>query len=186
MAIVTEEQNWTFSLREVARRAGVSHNAPFNHFPEKRHLLDAVAATGFDALTEHMRVTAEEVKGASRELAAIMQAYTAFALGNPARYRLMFGSELLPDSGFQPTLTEVAGAGAKAVLRDVVVRGAASGDFAVDEEDPDQVAGAVLSVWSAVHGLALLLMDAKIVSPGAPQGQVDTVSEVLLAGLRTR
>src|ERR1700689_130634 len=48
--LVTEEQDWTFSLREVARRAGVSHHAPYNHFPEKLDLLAAVAAVGFDRL----------------------------------------------------------------------------------------------------------------------------------------
>ena len=48
MALVTEEQDWTFSLREVARRAGVSHNAPYNHFGEKQDLLIAVAGAGFE------------------------------------------------------------------------------------------------------------------------------------------
>src|SRR5271170_7712030 len=57
VSLVAEEQDWSFSLREVARRAGVSHNAPYNHFPEKRDLLGAVAAAGFEALRERMRAT---------------------------------------------------------------------------------------------------------------------------------
>src|SRR5271167_3875727 len=54
LALVTEEQDWTFSLREVARRAGVSHNAPYNHFADKRELLAAVAVAGFEALRAKM------------------------------------------------------------------------------------------------------------------------------------
>ena len=54
LALLDETQDWAFSLREVARRAGVSHNAPYKHFPEKRDLLAAVAARGFDALAERM------------------------------------------------------------------------------------------------------------------------------------
>ena len=47
MALVTENQDWTFSLREIARRAGVSHNAPYNHFADADALLIAIAAAGF-------------------------------------------------------------------------------------------------------------------------------------------
>ncbi len=52
LALLDETLDWAFSLREVARRAGVSHNAPYKHFAEKRDLLAAVAARGFDALAE--------------------------------------------------------------------------------------------------------------------------------------
>src|ERR1700678_861762 len=55
MELVTEEQDWTFSLREVARRAGVSHHAPYNHFPEKQDLLGAVAVVGFERLRDGMK-----------------------------------------------------------------------------------------------------------------------------------
>ena len=54
LQLVTEEQDWTFSLREVARRAGVSHHAPYNHFPDKLDLLAAVAAVGFERLRDGM------------------------------------------------------------------------------------------------------------------------------------
>src|SRR5208283_1645153 len=50
LELAAEDKDWNFSLREVARRAGVSHNAPYNHFPHKRDLLDAAAAAGHDLL----------------------------------------------------------------------------------------------------------------------------------------
>src|ERR1700684_445639 len=54
LALLDETQDWDFSLREVARGAGLSHNAPYKHIPEKRDLLAAVAARGFEALAEQM------------------------------------------------------------------------------------------------------------------------------------
>ncbi len=54
LEILQETQSLEFSLRELARRAGVSHNAPYKHFADKRELLAAVSAAGFDTLTKHM------------------------------------------------------------------------------------------------------------------------------------
>jgi AcrR family transcriptional regulator len=69
MALVTEEQDWTFSpLREVARRAGVSHNAPYNHFGEKQDLLIAVAGAGFERLRERMAAAVVGIAAADKAL----------------------------------------------------------------------------------------------------------------------
>src|SRR5271155_2678351 len=68
LALVTEDQDWTFSLREVARRAGVSHNAPYNHFADKRDLLAAVAATGFATLGERIVTATSGIKNAQTAL----------------------------------------------------------------------------------------------------------------------
>src|SRR3984957_10840336 len=68
LALVTAEQDWTFSLREVARRAGVSHNAPYNHFADKRDLLASVAVVGFAALGERIRAATSGVANARAAL----------------------------------------------------------------------------------------------------------------------
>src|SRR3954447_13541197 len=52
--ILHETQSLEFSLRELARRAGVSHNAPYKHFADKRELLAAVSAAGFDLLAKRL------------------------------------------------------------------------------------------------------------------------------------
>src|SRR6202789_1130123 len=70
LQLVTEEQDWTFSLREVARRAGVSHRAPYNHFPEKLDLLAAVAAVGFDRLRNGMLRAMAGMEGSEALLVA--------------------------------------------------------------------------------------------------------------------
>ena len=54
LEILSETQSLEFSLRELARRAGVSHNAPYKHFADKRELLAAVSAAGFETLTKRM------------------------------------------------------------------------------------------------------------------------------------
>ena len=181
--IVTEEQNWGFSLREVARRAGVSHNAPYNHFPEKRNLLDAVAAVGFDELSAEMRTAMAEADGPESALLAISRAYVAFAARNPALYRLMFGPELAPVDGFRPEFAETSGAGAKAVLEEVILWGGREQRFAVDDCEAGRVAMAVLAAWSAVHGLDMLLVDSKAEQSGEPAMLADGGMGHFLEGL---
>src|SRR3954462_15476305 len=73
------------SLRETARRAGVSHNAPYRHFSDREALLAALAAEGFAMLGERLRGKAAREMG---------EAYVRFALEKPQRFRLMFGGVL--------------------------------------------------------------------------------------------
>ena len=77
LALLEETQDWAFSLREVARRADVSHNAPYKHFPEKRDLLAAVAARGFEALAERTL--------SSLERATDARAVSSLAVGRSSR-----------------------------------------------------------------------------------------------------
>ena len=61
LELAAEEKDWNFSLREVARRAGVSHNAPYNHFAHKRDLLDAAAAAGQDLLRSELTAAVAKI-----------------------------------------------------------------------------------------------------------------------------
>ena len=81
-----EKQGLTsLSLRELARRAGVSHNAPYRHFPDRESLLTALAAEGFELLGDALQ---------SRPRREMGEAYVEFALQHPQRFRLMFGGVL--------------------------------------------------------------------------------------------
>src|SRR5277367_2647794 len=117
LQLVTEEQDWTFSLREVARRAGVSHRAPYNHFPEKLDLLAAIAAVGFERLREGLQRATIGIADPGALLVAICRTYVRLGLANPALYRLMFGPAL-SDAGSldRPTVARQTGAEARAVL----------------------------------------------------------------------
>ena len=81
-----EKQGRTsLSLRELARRAGVSHNAPYRHFPDRESLLTGLAAEGFELLGDALQ---------SRPRREMGEAYVEFALQHPQRFRLMFGGVL--------------------------------------------------------------------------------------------
>jgi AcrR family transcriptional regulator len=87
--ILEKEGVEALKLRAVARRAGVSHNAPYRHFPEREALLAALAAEGFEWLGAAQRKAAE-----AGGLRAMGEAYVEFALAHPQRFRLMFGGRI--------------------------------------------------------------------------------------------
>jgi AcrR family transcriptional regulator len=78
------------TLRDVARAAGVSHAAPYHHFASLDDLLAAVAARGFDRLSDAMAPTVA-VADTKERLLQISEAYVRCALANPAQFRVMFG-----------------------------------------------------------------------------------------------
>ncbi len=79
-----------FTLREVARRAGVSHNAPYRHFRDKEELLAALAAEGFDRLTAAMIKAAGSASGAMERFGLSGRGYVEFALRYPQHFAVMF------------------------------------------------------------------------------------------------
>jgi AcrR family transcriptional regulator len=82
--ILEEQGVAALSIREAARRAGVSHNAPYRHFPDRDSLLAALATEGF------RRLGAELEAHNGREMG---EAYVRFAIAHPQRFRLMFGAQ---------------------------------------------------------------------------------------------
>ena len=185
LVIVTEEQDWTFSLREVARRAGVSHNAPYMHFTDKSDLLAAVAAAGMERLGEKMQAVVVGIEDPAEALLASGLAYVRFGIKNPALYRLVFGPTLAA-SGERPSVTREAGDRTRLVLEQVIERGAKSGAFAVSPDDPSGLAIATLTAWSAIHGLTTLVIDS-LARPPIPVDQLaERVAKTVLDGLKPR
>src|ERR1700687_5492875 len=90
--VIAELGPAAFTMREVARKAGVSHNAPYRHFQDKEALLAAVAAEGFDRLTESMRKTAQPAPGATERLRLAARGYVKFSLRFPEHFSVMFDS----------------------------------------------------------------------------------------------
>ena len=175
--LMTERSDWTFTLREVARVAGVSHTAPYNHFADRRALLAAVAARGFDDLTGSLR---RDLKGddAATGIRVTARAYVAFAVAHPSRFRLMFSAEL---AGCEDAAFRAAGERSFAVLRDLISRGGAAGQL---RADPDGTHA--LTAWSLVHGLSTLAVDGRL--PIARAGQAlsaltDMAAATLIDGL---
>jgi AcrR family transcriptional regulator len=184
LQLVTEEQDWTFSLREVARRAEVSHRAPYNHFPEKLDLLAAVAAVGFDRLHDGLVRATAGIDAPEALLDAICRTYVHLGLENPALYRLMFGP-VLSGAGDRPTVARSAGDRARAVLEDAILRGARGGVFAVSADNPHDVILAAFAAWSAVHGLTMLVIDMIPKAVLSLDDMIDRLLRMIAAGLRT-
>ena len=153
LAIVDAEGAGALSMRAIARKAGVSHMAPYHHFADKSALVAAVAEEGFRALAQEMlnrgATCADEPKTALRESGI---AYVVFAVTRPHLFRVMFGAELADMSDY-PAL-QAAASEAFGVLQGLVERSQEVGS--VRQADSQ---GIGLTAWSLVHGLAMLIID---------------------------
>jgi AcrR family transcriptional regulator len=138
--ILEEESLAALTLRAVARKAGVSHAAPYRHFPNHEALLVELSIEGFDELRDTLLEAAKAQGSESDKIANIGAAYMRFVAQRPALTRLMFGSQL-PNRDQFPAL----GLKADSIGQEI---GKALHDSALG-----------LAVWSAVHGLAMLVLE---------------------------
>jgi AcrR family transcriptional regulator len=159
--ILRERGATGFSLREAARRAGVSPGAPAHHFGDARGLLTAVAAQGFERLAGQLR-SASEAAPSDGRLGAIAAAYLAFARENGALFGVMWLRDLLDQS--DPDYLR-AGRDAFNVLERV-----ATGTDTPAAAGPHVPAPEVVAVWSLVHGLARLTLDGALDAVPADYG----------------
>jgi AcrR family transcriptional regulator len=142
----------TLSMREVARRSGVTHQAPYHHFPDKAAILAELVIQGFEELQVRLArandlASQRGERGKREALRAAAEAYVGFALDHPAVFRLMFRPELCEMTRF-PRAVEAAER-ARAELQRLV---RTVHDGAYDE--------ALASLyWAHVHGLACLALD---------------------------
>jgi len=172
--LLSKDQGDGFSLREVAAHAGVSHNAPYNHFADKRELLTAVAATGFEALRERMLAASANIDNPEAAFIQSGIAYVRFGVENPSLFRLMFGSGLSVIKQDSTSLLGLAAAGAKNVLEQIIRRGVLAGVFAPPSRGPKGQQVLVLAAWSMVHGLTTLAIDGAV---GGASGAIDDYPE---------
>ncbi|HEX6739484.1 MAG TPA: TetR/AcrR family transcriptional regulator [Vicinamibacteria bacterium] len=185
-ALVAEEGLSALTLREVARRSGVSQAAPYRHFPSKLALIAAVAEEGFgEMLARVRRALARAPREHGARLAALSAAYVRFAVDHPARFRVMFGREVAESHGYAG-LWNVAQEGFGLLVGEIVDAQEAK---VLPGDDPR---GPALAAWSATHGLALLLVDGLLARQGlaGPGRSVEAlareVTASLLDGLRHR
>lgn len=174
--MLREEKGWQFTLREVARRAGVSHAAPYKHFPDKAALLAEIAMIGFDRLRDSLSAAKSEAPKTLRdEIAPIARAYVAFGTDNPALYRLMFSAEEGKAVGMH--LNERALA-VFDVLLEILRRGQAAGSI---RKRP--IEGQAAAAWGLVHGMTMLAIDGLLVPGKVGSAPLDAALSTLVEGL---
>ena len=183
LEILRETQSLEFSLRELARRAGVSHNAPYKHFADKRELLAAVSAAGFETLTKRMAHQTAGLSNSREQLFAMLRAYIDHGVENPALYNLMFGGYLGGPDRSRPAIELAEAEKTKALLAGVIVAGGLGRAIPDTSRNERKIAGAIMACWSLVHGLTLLLADG-LVGPRKKSGALsDSLVQGMLDGL---
>jgi AcrR family transcriptional regulator len=185
LALLAERGIDGFTLREVARRAGVSHAAPYHHFPDKGALVRAIVAESFDLLGSALANASATAAEPLDRLRAMGLAYVEFALDHPERYRLMFRSELSRSAESElPTDADTAGGTAFATLMTAVQDAADRGQLRAGTD----AGAAAVAAWSSVHGLSSLILEGALGIPADQRARARQVAahvvELTLAGLR--
>jgi AcrR family transcriptional regulator len=156
-------------LREAARTAGVSHSAAYRHFSDRDALLAEVSQHARHELAAEMRRRVNRTTDPLERLQAVGTAYIDFALSQPGLFRTAFTSHPTTSQDDEHDAPNRPGAGSGAdsaepfeILRDVLDEAVAAGLV-----DAHRRPGAEIAAWSAVHGLAGLLLDGPLPTTGA-------------------
>lgn len=169
--ILAEGDLEKFTLRECARRAGVSHAAPRNHFSSIDVLKSEIGARGFDQLVRELGAAADAAPSQSPEarLVAMGQAYVSFARHSPAVYLMMFrDSRELEATPHYCRAADASWAQINAAVAAVV---------GPEHQDAQPYAA---HAWALVHGFASLIIDGRL-SPSLHTDAVITASLVAMA-----
>jgi AcrR family transcriptional regulator len=180
--LVRESGPQSLSLREVARRAGVSQTAPYRHFADRRELVAAVAAEGFNDLHARILKAVNAAERGKKALRAVAEQYVAFAIDRESEYRLMFGSELAHSDDL-PELSHAS----RAVFD--LLRSGISGlkeQRLIADRSVDDVA---VTCWATMHGLAMLVLDGQVPGGDGKRNAIALVhasTEILMDGIARR
>lgn len=171
--VIAERGLDRFSLREAARRAGVSAAAPAHHFGDARGLLTAVAARTFEAFGDALEAADRSGGDRIERVRAQGIAYVRFALAERARFDLIWRKALI--DGDDP---DYAAAGRRAFgILDRAVRGSDAAPWEPGDPGP----APSIAAWSMVHGFARLALDGAFgVEEGAPERAADALLPLVL------
>ncbi len=169
IAMLADDGSGSLTLRELARRLGVTHTAPYAHFTDKKALLEVVADAGFARLTERIQRARLNANDPISAFEAMGVEYLAFARENANWYRLMFAdAELTHDPE-----CEMSEEGERAF-------GALIEAIAAFAPPPDvDVREFAVALWAFVHGVAMLEIDQRMHAK-----TMQSAEDVLRAGTR--
>jgi AcrR family transcriptional regulator len=155
-AVLTERGVEGFTLRECARRAGVSHAAPAHHFKDAKGLLTEVAALGFERLTRAEEKGRDAESDPKNRLLGTGIGYVEFALSHPAQFQLMFQKGLIDPSSER--FLKASSAAFRVFIENYsAVYGVTFAPDMQKDSDPS-----VLREWALVHGFATLAVQGQL------------------------
>jgi AcrR family transcriptional regulator len=146
--VIAEQGVEQLSLRDVARRLDVSHQAPYKHYPSREHLLAEVVRRCFEDFARHLDGRRRD-DDPQAELRALGERYLSYAASHPLEYRLMFGTPW-PEPAVHPALVRDA-VHAFDILRGVLRRVHGTGAAQRARVDLD-----AMFIWVNMHGLATI------------------------------
>lgn len=155
MAIIGEAGVERLSIREVARRLGVSHQAPYKHFPSSDHLLAEIVRHTYAKFSEHLE-SRPRSDNPDEDMKSLGIAYFQFAMDHPLHYRLMFGTPL-PEPAAHPEMMREARYAFAILLDAIALR---NGEASPPPANLTQLDA--LFVWASLHGLSAVMKTAAL------------------------
>jgi len=154
--ILSKEGIEGLSLRKVAQRAGVSHSAPYSHFPDKQSLIAAISTEGFNQLYAELDAAVVAYpKDAKKQLQQGVLAYVQFALENVDTFKIMFSGVLEKEKEY-PAFVDISHKTFQRVVD--VVR--ACQEAGILRSTPAEMMA--VAVWGQVHGIVSLALEGQI------------------------
>lgn len=172
VALVKEQGPDAVSVREVARRAGVSSGAPFRHFSDKTALMTAVAEEGLSRLNAAVEATMGEAPGdPAAQFRAMGVAYVLFAVRHPGHFRVMHRPE------YNAALRERSGPW-REQMRALIVAGQSAGTIRSGDEETIMITAQAL-----VYGVARLFVDGLFEQEGIGDERVAEIADMVTGQL---
>jgi AcrR family transcriptional regulator len=154
--ILSREGLEGLSLRKVAQRAGVSHNAPYSHFPDKQSLIAAISTEGFKQLYEGLDAAISSYPDdPKRQLQEGAWAYVQFAMDNTDTFKIMFSGVLEKEKEY-PAFVKISHKTFERVV-DVVH---ACQEAGLLRSTPAEIMA--VAVWGQIHGIISLMLEGQI------------------------
>ena len=150
------------SMREVARLAGVSHQAPYHHFGDRAGIFAAISEEGFRMLAESIEAST------TLGTAAMCEAYVHFALAHKGHFRVMMRNDLCSLEDYPSALVQ-ADRAFNALRNEVAV-------ILGEDSNEDEANAHTANMWSVAHGLATLLIDGPLLKK---LGSVADINELI-------
>ncbi|MBI5276491.1 MAG: TetR/AcrR family transcriptional regulator [Burkholderiales bacterium] len=182
LAMLESEGQAALTMREIARRTGVTQTAPLHHFEGKAGLLAAIAALGFRMLFDQRMQAMKDRRDPEDRLMAVLLSYVEFARAHPALFHLMHGPEI-PDKSRFPELNDAA-------IRSYSVLETAVADYLLAHEgNMERRREATLAAWTACHGLAHIMTSPQntptYVLRKDPAGTARAIFDIFIHGMGT-